>query len=1165
MLVIGLLVSMSLAARSTQWPDANQLLLHSARLWEARQRGDLAQLALKKLVAARPDSPQALIELGELDLRIRDYADAAEVVQQLDQRFAGTPADRNFTLEYRIATRDRVQLASIHRLIELRRTAEARAALDQLFAAGVPTGDLGIEYYELLAATSNGWARASAGLAHLAAEHPDDPRYALALARHWLQRPGNADSASKILHRLATRDDVNHAEVQQLLAGSQRELDIQRRETQDRQYLTSTPSAPQLARLQSQLARELPLPARNPAEAHAGAWLARSRASLSAGATGRATLELRAAFAFLHGPLDATVPVAQALESQGAADEAGELLETAGGLDPKSDWLFESQVRWLIAHGRPGQAVTSLQSRAVGGKWTTQKRDALLAAALDARAGTEAAAGNVDAAIGDLEAAVLLAPLDPWKRFRLANLYSSRRDFARGRAVMNDGAQRAPGDPEMRYAQALYLTSLEDYAAALAAVDGIAAARRTADLDNLHDRIRVALARETARRLKQSGDLEGARAALLEVDAIARRSFERAVDLAYAWIDMGSAEHGIELLEPYCDAAGTTDAHVLMTWAHVLDSALDTGRLQAALDRLRASSALGAPERIEVAQLQRSLDLRVIRILTRDRRFDEAARRLDALLAQDPQDRALRAARADLFLAIGEPRRARDLYASLAAEHPEDLETRLAYIRALTESGDIGLARAQLAAVQDKIPAADEELQVNLARRQLALDDGRAALATLRPLLRRSPPRSDVLLLAAQAARAMRDFATAREYFARAEGAADPADAATARRAREEIDARLDAGMTAGLMVRHQPGDAGESRLDVVTVPTSWVMPLDYEHRLTARADAVTLDAGRAGSDALLGTIPSAGAGAPQRYVTGEQSGMSLAGGYRTDSLAADIGTTPLGFLLTNVVGGVDWTPHWNAADLTLGLARRAVTNSELSFAGLKDPVTGMAWGGVVQTGAHAGIGLYRERFGISGSLEYDELTGTHVPDNQFLGARIATDWKFFSRVSVAADAGLTLDYWNYKRNLSNYTFGNGGYYSPQSYVSFAIPVELNGSALGWNYRLRVSPSYTLRDLQTSAFYPTDDALQVAAAHAALPAGYAQPYFPSDRSNSIGIYALAATEREVTRGLVVGAMLEIDRTDYYHPTTFSVYIRHAFGQAKTHATYPVQPVRPYSP
>jgi tetratricopeptide (TPR) repeat protein len=1070
MVVCGMLLSMSIGAKSMEWPDANRLLLHSARLWEARQRGDLAQLALKKLVAARPDSAQALLELGELDLRIRDYQDAALVMDQLVQRCAGSATERTFALEYRIATRDRVQLASIRRLIELKRTAEARAALDRLFAGSVPTGALGIEYYELLAQTPNGWTRASLGLTRLAEQHPDDPRYQLALARHWLQHPASAASALNILNQLAPRDDVNRTEVAQLLADSRREVGRQRRADQDHradqddQLLVSTPSVAQLALLQAHLARELP--------EQAGAWLERSRASLAAGMTDRATLELRAAFAFVRGPVEATVPVAQALESQGAWEEAGELLDSAIGLDSKSDWLFDTHVRWLIAHGRPGQAVTLLQSRALGGQFDALARDTLLASAFDARASTEAADGNVDTAMGDLEASVRLAPRDPWTRFRLANLYSARGDVVRGRAVMNDGARLAPADPEMRYAQGLYLASLEDYAAALAAVDSIAVGNRTANLDALHDRARVALARVKARRLEQSGDIDGARAALLDVDSIAGRGVDRAADLAYAWIEIGSPEHGIALLEPYYAASGATDPHVLLTWAHVLDSAEDTDRLQAALARLAgagagsagslSSGSLSASERQEVAQLQRSLDLRIIRALVQQRRFDEAARRLDALLAQYPAD-------------------------------------------------------------------------------------------------------SHLWLLAAETARELRDFAAARDYFARAEGAADPATAATAKRAREEIEGRLDAGMTAGLVVRHQPGEAGESQLDVVTLPTSWVMPLDYERRLTARADAVTVDAGRAGSNALLGTIQAAGAPAAQRYVNGEQSGMSVGIGLRTDSLTADVGTTPLGFLLTNVVGGIDWTPHWNTADLTFGLARRAVTNSELSFAGLKDPVTGTAWGGVVQTGPHAGIGLYRDRYSISGSLEYDELTGTHVPDNQFLGAHIGTDWKFLSRVGMTANAGLTLDYWNYAHNLSNYTFGNGGYYSPQSYTSLAVPVELNGSTRGWNYRLRVSPSYTLRDLQPSAFYPNDDALQAAALHAALPVGYARAYFPSNRSNSIGIYALAATEREVTRGLVLGAMLEIDRTDYYHPTTLAVYLRHAFGQAKTHATYPVQPIRPYNP
>jgi hypothetical protein len=277
------------------------------------------------------------------------------------------------------------------------------------------------------------------------------------------------------------------------------------------------------------------------------------------------------------------------------------------------------------------------------------------------------------------------------------------------------------------------------------------------------------------------------------------------------------------------------------------------------------------------------------------------------------------------------------------------------------------------------------------------------------------------------------------------------------------------------------------------------------------------------------------------------------------------VGTTPLGFLLSNVVGGVEWTPRWNSADVTLGVSRRAVTNSELSFAGLRDPITGTPWGAVVQTGPYAGLALYRDRYSISGSVQADELTGTHVASNQFVGAHAAAEWKFISRPTSSLAAGVTLDYWHYQRNLSNYTFGDGGYYSPQSYLSLAVPVEINGMKAGWDYRLLIAPSYSFRDTDASAFYPDDGALQSAALHAPLPTGYATPYFSADRSDSVGIYALAAGEREIMKGLVVGGMLEIDRTDYYHPTSLSLYIRHAFGSAKTRANFPLQPIRAYNP
>ena len=155
------------ALSAAAWPPADQQLLHSARFWEAHDRGDLAQLALKKLVAARPDEPQALFALGELDLRLNDFQAASQVESELTRRFAGSAAAQDFATEVRVATRDRLRFASIRRLVELGRTAEVKPQLDRLFPQGPPGGTLGIEYYLLLARTPGGGA-AGAGRAEKA-------------------------------------------------------------------------------------------------------------------------------------------------------------------------------------------------------------------------------------------------------------------------------------------------------------------------------------------------------------------------------------------------------------------------------------------------------------------------------------------------------------------------------------------------------------------------------------------------------------------------------------------------------------------------------------------------------------------------------------------------------------------------------------------------------------------------------------------------------------------------------------------------------------------------------------------------------------------------------------------------------------------------------------
>src|SRR3984893_14774316 len=668
------------AAGDPSWPLASQELIHNAHFWEARGRGDLAQLALKKLVAARPDSPEALLELGELDLRLNEFADAAQVESELARRFQGSASAREFATEYRIATRDRLQFASIRRLIEIGHTSEARAALKRLFPEGPPGASLGIDYYLLLASTPDGLTAAYAGIRRLAHSHPDDPRYQLALAQLMLRQRNTALAGVRLLQQLVLRDDVRPADAEVRVLHEEQE-----RASEERGLLSPATLSRVLPGLQQRLAKDLASgPGGAEARSQARLWLDRSRGSLNDRHHVRAAAELRAALAFYRQDYESEIGVAENLESQGLAAEAGELLASAARLAPQSTWLFETRARWLIAHGDSASAIELLRARVLGRKWTAQARDKLLASALEQRASEEAKAGRVDSAISDLEAAIRLAPRDAWMRYRLAQYYRGRGEPEHGRSLMEQGVRSAPDVPEMRYAQALYLSHLEDYAAAGAAIEGIEAARRTEAMNALHDRMQVALARANARRLKAAGDLVGARAALLAVEPLAAHSIDLAEQLAYSWIDLGSAEHGIGLIQHYLGGEGAKDPAVLLRWARVLNGADDDARLSTALAQLRTMPQLSAADRLEVQHLQRALELRTIGDLERQGKLAEAASRLDALLTLEPQDRQLLVKRADLYLLTGQTRAARDRYAALVAEDPDDLDTRLAYRRALT-------------------------------------------------------------------------------------------------------------------------------------------------------------------------------------------------------------------------------------------------------------------------------------------------------------------------------------------------------------------------------------------------------------------------------------------------------------------------------------------------
>ena len=144
-------------------------------------------------------------------------------------------------------------------------------------------------------------------------------------------------------------------------------------------------------------------------------------------------------------------------------------------------------------------------------------------------------------------------------------------------------------------------------------------------------------------------------------------------------------------------------------------------------------------------------------------------------------------------------------------------------------------------------------------------------------------------------------------------------------------------------------------------------------------SDPATL--GQYGKIQALDPLRTASAGAP----TQEDSGVALALGYENERLRVDIGTTPLGFAVHRVVGGLKLRHSFDAVYASLDLSKRPVTSSLVSYAGARDPVTGEVWGGVSSSGANVRVGYDRGRFSAYSSLGYHLLTGKNVLDNSQL------------------------------------------------------------------------------------------------------------------------------------------------------------------------------------
>ena len=187
-------------------------MLRSARMWEAKDRPDLARMMLEKALLTNED-PEVLLMLASIELRSKNTSLAAKYLQKLEQHYPNHPNTRAVRNLYRVYTTQNQTLARIRLMARAGKAEDAAKAMMQLFPDGSPPEELGLEYYQITGNTTDGQPTALSGLAKRYKE-TGEARYRLA----WLKLKQNKTDLAESLREyeaLAAAPDVNKTKLRE--------------------------------------------------------------------------------------------------------------------------------------------------------------------------------------------------------------------------------------------------------------------------------------------------------------------------------------------------------------------------------------------------------------------------------------------------------------------------------------------------------------------------------------------------------------------------------------------------------------------------------------------------------------------------------------------------------------------------------------------------------------------------------------------------------------------------------------------------------------------------------------------------------------------------------------------------------------------------------------
>lgn len=833
---------------------------------------------------------------------------------------------------------------------------------------------------------------------------------------------------------------------------------------------------------------------------------------------GEAQTHFRSAAALMPNMPEAPTALADLLLEQGdlAGAEAGyrAVLGTSPGYIDATLGL----ARVLVKQKRYDDALALVSRLDSGGQ--NAASSGVRAEAYLRMGGISEDAGNDTAALDYYRKAQSLRPGDPWVTLSLSRLLRKQGETEAARSGIEQMTAKAR-DRDTNYAAALFYSEGNQWVQALALLDEIPAQDRTERMVELRSRAVVYVRSGLARSLHAEGAGGDAAGMLATAEGDAAGKPELVSMTAAAWMDIGQPGRAATFLER--NKPLTPDLQ--LQYAGALLQSNQDEKLEQVLGEIdrrggEANFKPGALDRIRVALAVRKAD----------------ALRMDGKVAEG-----------------------QGVLKPMLARHPQDADLLLAQARLQGAAGDLKGGLEIVDAVLTKMPGNHEAIRqgTEYAIRQ---DDYTRADSYLAGSSPADAERAALYLEAAHLAEAKQDNEQAAKYYKIANELGAKGKVvdifASPERLLAGSEARHNAYLEAGYAMRYKSGMSGLGYMYEQEIPAAWHIPLEgAQSSLVLKATDVKLDAGDLGPGLDLFGTNRPVLGVPPGII--RANGVALSAGYQSNALSADIGVSPLGFQVDNLVGGLRWNRDIVGSNIAVEVSRRSVAESVLSYAGAVDNKTGLAWGGVVKTGAQASAYYpFGGKWAGYASAGWYDYRGANVAGNTSTHLNATLIYEAARTDVYEATVSARLSGASFDNNQNWFFWGHGGYYSPQREIGLTVPVHVAGKAQKLVYELNISG--TIADVVEAAspVYPTDPVRQAGLGAAGMRAATVNSSKGSWRLDWTVEYAIAPQ-------LVLGNRFHYDESRTYQQLGAMLYLRYDLDKKGGPGKFPPNPIRPY--